>query len=50
MKDVDFKPETSIKEGIGIFIEWYREYYGKWLNEVSKNLWSFSDIFSKFND
>jgi UDP-glucuronate 4-epimerase len=27
--DVGFKPETSIEEGIGKFIEWYREYYGK---------------------
>ena len=24
---VGFKPETSIEEGIGKFIEWYREYY-----------------------
>jgi UDP-glucuronate 4-epimerase len=24
---VGFKPETSIEEGIGNFIEWYREYY-----------------------
>jgi UDP-glucuronate 4-epimerase len=24
---VDFKPSTSIKEGIGKFIDWYKEYY-----------------------
>jgi len=29
MKDVGFKPETSIQEGIGRFVEWYREYYKK---------------------
>lgn len=27
MKAVDFKPSTSIKHGIGKFIDWYREYY-----------------------
>ncbi len=25
--DVGFKPNTSIEEGIGKFLEWYREYY-----------------------
>jgi len=29
ISDVGFKPETSIETGIGKFIEWYREYYGK---------------------
>jgi len=29
INDVDFKPETSIKEGISNFIDWYSEYYGK---------------------
>ncbi|WP_319409005.1 NAD-dependent epimerase [uncultured Desulfosarcina sp.] len=27
IRDVDFKPETSIAEGIGRFVEWYRGYY-----------------------
>lgn len=27
MEDVGFKPDTSIDEGIGKFVEWYREYY-----------------------
>jgi len=27
MAEVGFKPETSIREGIGKFVEWYREYY-----------------------
>jgi UDP-glucuronate 4-epimerase len=31
INDVGFKPETSIKEGIGKFVEWYREYYGETL-------------------
>lgn len=25
--DVGFKPDTSIREGIGKFIEWYKKYY-----------------------
>jgi len=29
MKDVGFKPETSIKEGIGKFVQWYKTYYNK---------------------
>jgi UDP-glucuronate 4-epimerase len=29
ISDVGFKPATSIETGIGNFIEWYREYYGK---------------------
>ena len=28
MKDVGFKPATSIEEGIGKFVKWYRKYYG----------------------
>jgi UDP-glucuronate 4-epimerase len=28
MRDVGFKPQTSIEEGIGRFIEWYTDYYG----------------------
>lgn len=27
MRDVDFKPATSIEDGIGKFIEWYKEYF-----------------------
>jgi UDP-glucuronate 4-epimerase len=26
-RDVDFKPNTSIEEGIGNFVAWYRDYY-----------------------
>jgi len=29
MAEVGFKPCTSIREGIGRFVEWYREYYKK---------------------
>ena len=28
MRDVGFKPSTSIEDGIASFIEWYKEYYG----------------------
>ena len=28
MKDIGFKPKTSIEEGIAKFVEWYKEYYG----------------------
>lgn len=27
MRDVGFKPATSVEEGIGKFVEWYREYF-----------------------
>lgn len=27
-RDIDFKPNTSIEEGIGKFVEWYKTYYG----------------------
>ncbi len=27
-RDVGFKPETSVREGISRFVEWYRQYYG----------------------
>ncbi len=27
MRDVGFKPATSIEDGIGKFVQWYREYY-----------------------
>ncbi len=26
--DVNYRPETPVEEGIGKFVEWYREYYG----------------------
>lgn len=29
MKEVGFKPGTSVEEGIRRFVEWYREYYGR---------------------
>ena len=25
---VGFRPATSIEEGIALFVDWYREYYG----------------------
>ena len=28
MDDFGFKPSTSIDEGLGKFVEWYKEYYG----------------------
>lgn len=28
MKDFDFRPSTSIEEGLGEFAKWYKEYYG----------------------
>ncbi|QBZ83539.1 UDP-N-acetylglucosamine 4-epimerase [Hydrogenovibrio crunogenus] len=27
MNDVDFKPETTIEEGINAFVDWYRDFY-----------------------
>jgi UDP-glucuronate 4-epimerase len=27
VRDVGFKPQTSIEEGLGRFVDWYREYY-----------------------
>lgn len=26
-KDIDFKPNTSLEEGLGKFVDWYKEYY-----------------------
>ena len=26
-KDIGFKPQTTINEGIGKFVDWYKEYY-----------------------
>ncbi len=28
IRDIGFKPDTSVDEGIGKFVEWYRDYYG----------------------
>lgn len=28
VRDFDFKPDTSIEEGLGLFAEWYKRYYG----------------------
>ena len=28
MQDFDFKPSTSIEDGLRKFVDWYREYYG----------------------
>ncbi|MFP3353901.1 hypothetical protein R0K04_21280 [Pseudoalteromonas sp. SIMBA_153] len=25
--DIDFKPDTSIEDGITKFVEWYKQYY-----------------------
>ena len=27
VRDIDFKPATTIEEGISRFVDWYREYY-----------------------
>lgn len=27
MREIDFKPSTSVEEGVGKFIDWYKEYY-----------------------
>ncbi len=26
-KDIGFKPSTSIEEGLGKFVDWYKDYY-----------------------
>ena len=28
VKDVDYKPQTRVEDGIANFVKWYREYYG----------------------
>lgn len=28
MRDFDFKPNTSVEEGLSKFVEWFKEYYG----------------------
>ena len=27
-RDVGFKPQTSIEDGVRSFVSWYRDYYG----------------------
>ena len=27
MREIDFKPSTPIEEGVGKFVDWYKEYY-----------------------
>lgn len=27
IREIDFKPETSIEDGVGKFVDWYKEYY-----------------------
>ena len=29
MQEYDFKPDTSIEEGLSKFVDWYRMYYEK---------------------
>jgi len=26
-RDIDFQPQTSIKDGVGNFVDWYIDYY-----------------------
>lgn len=33
-RDIEFKPQTSIKEGVGKFVDWYVDYYKINLKEV----------------
>jgi len=28
VREIDFKPQTSIEDGIKNFVDWYRGYYG----------------------
>jgi UDP-glucuronate 4-epimerase len=36
IRDVGYKPDTPIEEGIGEFVKWYKNYYG--LDDVAHNL------------
>jgi len=27
IRDVDYKPDTSVEDGIARFVEWFRDYY-----------------------
>lgn len=35
MRDVGFQPSTSIEEGIGRFVQWYRSYYGTKVSSIA---------------
>lgn len=35
VRDIDFKPSTSIEEGLGKFLDWYVQYYASLPNKVS---------------
>ena len=35
IRDIGFQPRTSIEEGIGRFVDWYREYYGRQSTPIS---------------
>lgn len=37
MRDIDFKPSTSIEEGLGKFLDWYVQYYAPVHNAASTN-------------
>ena len=28
VRDVDYKPETSVEDGVARFVDWYMDYYG----------------------
>lgn len=38
INDIGFKPQTSIKDGIGKFIDWYLEYYKVDLDALKSNI------------
>ncbi|MDH5328032.1 MAG: capsular biosynthesis protein CpsI, partial [Gammaproteobacteria bacterium] len=27
VKDVDYKPDTSVEQGVKAFVDWYKDYY-----------------------
>jgi UDP-glucuronate 4-epimerase len=29
VRDVGYRPQTPVEEGVGKFVEWYLSYYGK---------------------
>ncbi len=33
-KDIDFKPETTIEEGLSQFVKWYKKYYNSTMDKV----------------
>jgi len=28
VRDIGYKPETTVRDGIARFVEWYKEFYG----------------------